>query len=230
MTTDTFRRADHRPVPTSADQAEASAIARRAPSEAQASCCFPLDIAHSPSRKRLSKEIVGRGTTTTKQRPDASFSHRASKNTPGSDRGSALHLVERPPAKAKCYENAPVERFPRRVIPQRQKRPDASFSHRASNNTPGSDLLSHTVAHAVPSAVEGLTAVFGMGTGVTPLLCPPGTLGAGSSALVARGQPRFEERSLHRREPCATTEYPTNDSSQPLAPSAARPAPAMIQK
>ena len=33
---------------------------------------------------------------------------------------------------------------------------------------PGDDLLSHTVAHAVPSTLEGLTAVFGMGTGVTP--------------------------------------------------------------
>ena len=32
-----------------------------APSEAPASCCFPLDIAHPPSRRRLSKEIVGRG-------------------------------------------------------------------------------------------------------------------------------------------------------------------------
>ena len=36
--------------------------------------------------------------------------------------------------------------------------------------TPGSDLLSHGVTPAVPSAVEGLTAVFGMGTGVSPLL------------------------------------------------------------
>ena len=61
MTTDTFRRADHRPVPTSADEAEASQVALRAPSEAPASCCFPWDIAHSPSRRRLSKEIVGRG-------------------------------------------------------------------------------------------------------------------------------------------------------------------------
>ena len=43
---------------------------------------------------------------------------------------------------------------------------------------PGSDLLSHTVTRAVPSAVEGLTAVFGMGTGVTPLLSPPGNAGA----------------------------------------------------
>ena len=62
MTTDTFRRADHRPVPTSADKAEASPVALRAPSEAPASCCFPWDIAHSPARRRLSKEIVGRGS------------------------------------------------------------------------------------------------------------------------------------------------------------------------
>jgi hypothetical protein len=33
---------------------------------------------------------------------------------------------------------------------------------------PGGDLLSHAVAHAVPSALEGLTSVFGMGTGVSP--------------------------------------------------------------
>ena len=34
----------------------------------------------------------------------------------------------------------------------------------------GGDLLSHTVARAVPSARAGLTSVFGMGTGVAPLL------------------------------------------------------------
>ena len=33
---------------------------------------------------------------------------------------------------------------------------------------PGDDLLSHTLARAVPSALRGLTAVFGMGTGVSP--------------------------------------------------------------
>ena len=32
----------------------------------------------------------------------------------------------------------------------------------------GDVLLSRTVTHAVPSALEGLTSVFGMGTGVTP--------------------------------------------------------------
>ena len=40
----------------------------------------------------------------------------------------------------------------------------------AQTNNPGSDLLSHAVTHAVPSAVAGLTSVFGMGTGVTLLL------------------------------------------------------------
>ena len=35
---------------------------------------------------------------------------------------------------------------------------------------PGSVLLSHTVTRAVPSAMRGLTSVFGMGTGVTPSL------------------------------------------------------------
>jgi hypothetical protein len=38
---------------------------------------------------------------------------------------------------------------------------------------PGNDLLSRPVARAVPSAQTGLTAVFGMGTGVTPSLWSP---------------------------------------------------------
>src|SRR5213593_4823120 len=37
----------------------------------------------------------------------------------------------------------------------------------------GDDLLSHVVANAVPSALEGLTSVFGMGTGVAPPLESP---------------------------------------------------------
>ena len=37
-------------------------------------------------------------------------------------------------------------------------------------NNPGNDLLSHGFTPEVPSAEEGLTAVFGMGTGVSPLL------------------------------------------------------------
>ena len=37
----------------------------------------------------------------------------------------------------------------------------------------GDVLLSHPVSGAVPSVLEGLTAVFGMGTGVTPPREPP---------------------------------------------------------
>jgi hypothetical protein len=38
---------------------------------------------------------------------------------------------------------------------------------------PGNDLLSHAVPRAVPWALEGLTSVFGMGTGVTPPVWSP---------------------------------------------------------
>ena len=37
----------------------------------------------------------------------------------------------------------------------------------------GSDLLSHKATLAIPSALEDLTAVFDMGTGVTPPQLPP---------------------------------------------------------
>src|SRR5882724_7693677 len=43
------------------------------------------------------------------------------------------------------------------------------------NIYPGDVLLFHTVASAVPSALKGLTSVFGMGTGVTPPLWSPGS-------------------------------------------------------
>ena len=39
--------------------------------------------------------------------------------------------------------------------------------------SPGNDLLSHTVASAVPWALEGLTARFGMELGVSPPLASP---------------------------------------------------------
>ena len=42
------------------------------------------------------------------------------------------------------------------------------------NFKPGLVLLSHTVAHAVPSALRDLTSVFGMGTGVALSLTRPG--------------------------------------------------------
>jgi hypothetical protein len=39
----------------------------------------------------------------------------------------------------------------------------------------GDDLLSHTLSRAVQSAQQGLTSVFGMGTGVSPAVESPAT-------------------------------------------------------
>jgi hypothetical protein len=52
-----------------------------------------------------------------------------------------------------------------------RSKPEALYVERKN---PGNVLLSHQVALTVPSALEGLTAVFGMGTGVTPPPWSPG--------------------------------------------------------
>jgi hypothetical protein len=62
-------------------------------------------------------------------------------------------------------------RVKRRLFGNR-KRP--RFATGPSKIIPGGVLLSHFVSEAVPSALEGLTAVFEMGTGVTPPPSPPG--------------------------------------------------------
>src|SRR5208282_5686485 len=51
--------------------------------------------------------------------------------------------------------------------PCKTKRPDKILGRFVQFN-PGNDRLSHAVTRAVPWALEGLTTVFGMGTGVTP--------------------------------------------------------------
>jgi hypothetical protein len=48
----------------------------------------------------------------------------------------------------------------------------------------GGVLLSQAVSHQVPSAQEGLTSVFGMGTGVTPPLWPPKPCSQALQALL----------------------------------------------
>jgi hypothetical protein len=55
----------------------------------------------------------------------------------------------------------------------RQKEKPGNES-RASKLIPGDVLLSHAVYREVPSGLKGLTAVFGMGTGVAPSLRSPG--------------------------------------------------------
>src|SRR5688572_8340495 len=60
------------------------------------------------------------------------------------------------------------------TIPKEKAR-ESTGDARAMNRDqlPGNDLLSREVTLAVPSALGGLTAVFGMGTGVSPPLEPP---------------------------------------------------------
>ena len=72
---------------------------------------------------------------------------------------------------------------------------------------PGSDLLSHTVTHAVPSAVAGLTSVFGMGTGVTLPLWPPGNLVSGVQPRALICEPRDRSSQI------ISFEYPAIDRS-----------------
>ena len=60
--------------------------------------------------------------------------------------------------RAACRSNCP---------PLQQKRRAVTFATTRLVFNPGTGLLSHPVAQAVPSALEGLTTVFGMGTGVT---------------------------------------------------------------
>ena len=58
------------------------------------------------------------------------------------------------------------------------------------------DLLSHTVTRAVPSAQEGLTSEFGMGSGVTLPLSPPELLGEYHCTTIQEGETRITSTLL----------------------------------
>ena len=60
---------------------------------------------------------------------------------------------------------------------RKKRTPRASFEARGAKFSAGDVLLSHKVALAVPWALTGLTAVFGMGTGVALSLWPPAKTG-----------------------------------------------------
>ena len=73
-------------------------------------------------------------------------------------------------------------------VPRRIRQADLGRTRREMKKAPpvsrrgfsmlnvGGDLLSHTLASAVPSALEGLASGFGMGPGVPPPPTPPTTL------------------------------------------------------
>jgi hypothetical protein len=62
------------------------------------------------------------------------------------------------------------------MLGTQKERPRSSYELRGLIGS-GSDLLSRTVSRAVPSALEGLTSVFGMGTGVNPSDIATGNFG-----------------------------------------------------
>src|SRR5487761_795966 len=65
---------------------------------------------------------------------------------------------------------------------QNKRAPNSCSEPFALEINPGGDLRSRVVTNAVSSALRSLTAVFGMGTGVTPAVRPPETC-----RLEARG-------------------------------------------
>ena len=62
-----------------------------------------------------------------------------------------------------------------KVLETNAQKPVEPMAGRAFEFNPGNDLVSHTIARAVPSAQRGLTSVFGMGTGVTLSVRSPET-------------------------------------------------------
>jgi hypothetical protein len=74
----------------------------------------------------------------------------------------------------------------RKSLPERAK--GAPYGTPFATKKPGGDLLSQGVCPQVPSARAGLTAVFGMGTGVSPPPWPPGVLsvsGASENSIAS---------------------------------------------
>jgi hypothetical protein len=71
------------------------------------------------------------------------------------------------------------------------KRKTLDISRVSSDEFPGGVLLSHAVYREVPSGLKGLTAVFGMGTGVAPSLRSPGKLVSQRTELGTPGGPEI---------------------------------------
>ena len=71
----------------------------------------------------------------------------------------------------------------------------------------GDDLLSHRVSPAVPSALAGLTSLFGMGRGVPPPLSPPKIV---RGAAKAHPQNSIAASTCSKSRPRAISTGPLN--------------------
>ena len=108
--------------------------------------------------------------------------HRAGEQRPATrfvtSAGRGLYRISlEPPISIICGPRGPLPpggSNTRRVPGEKQKPARVMRPKRAFLLNPGSVLLSHRLAATVASASEGLTAVFGMGTGGAPPVWPPG--------------------------------------------------------
>ena len=66
------------------------------------------------------------------------------------------------------------------------------------NMESGGDLLSRTVTSQVPSALKGLTSVFGMGTGGTPSSLPPEMVSYFIHRTLTTAQYRFSVKDCYQ--------------------------------
>ncbi len=111
-------------------------------------------------------------------------------------RRSAGSRSRRGAAKDGTTDSGTAAAYPGQPGRKRRTRPRrASFKEKS-----GGDLLSQGVSSQVPSALVGLTSVFGMGTGVTPPLWPPKSVVKNEQPPVAWGARALEElHSEHER-------------------------------
>src|ERR1700742_3828247 len=93
---------------------------------------------------------------------------------------------------------------------------------RAAKRT-GGDLLSQGVAPQVPSALKGLTALFGMGRGVSLSLCATGDLrddrrlGRANTART-ENRPRWSLKTAQSRKRNRAKEINIRQALDPLVP------------
>ena len=108
------------------------------------------------------------------------------------DKGQSCYHTRRCPCNRKPAGRREGPRPPGAPSAQKATPPGGMSSPGASKGL-GGDLLSHPVTRAVPSALRGLTAVFGMGTGVSPSPWPPKT-----QQLHTSGPPPLRALRPHR--------------------------------
>ena len=192
-------------------------LARRPPSSAPA-CPTSVGSAGevsdgSPRRKEIATDLQGGDASTAggasrRASPDRTNAAKGSPApTASADRERRPGVAERrrpcgraelelkQPARGGSSNPSTANRAQKEKGPLRLQRP-------FSNNGPGDALLSRAVSHAVPSALRGLTAVFGMGTGVALSLWSPGTgqkMKPNSQGCRLQNQSR-RSSELHRRD------------------------------